>query len=336
MSNLARRESSGHRVLAAEDATLTASGEGECGVHPSTLPSGPQRLGSSATGTWLAAGSRRLSTAEGVRERNPSPGATTALSKRSPWPRALSLSTSNTGPAVDNPTRQGGAAGGQTYAGRVLSYRRIGFAPHGVPYQQAWADQRRLHAQRVADEIGDVCLLLEHPSVYTAGRRTEPHERPYDGTPVVDVDRGGKITWHGPGQLVGYPIVKLPGGVYVVDHVRRIEAGLIEVCAEFGVDATRVRGRSGVWTADGQRKLAAIGIRVSRGVSMHGFALNADSDLSAYDRIVPCGITDAGVTSLTRETGRRVSVADTLDPVERHLRAALESPARGGLAAVAG
>ncbi len=218
---------------------------------------------------------------------------------------------------------------------RVLSFRRAGFVPSPVPYQQAWDTQRRLHAQRVADEIGDTCLLLEHPPTYTAGRRTEPNERPLDGTPVVEVDRGGKITWHGPGQLVGYPIVKLPGGVYVVDHVRRIEAALIATCADLGVEAIRVRGRTGVWTADGRRKLAAIGIRVSRGVSMHGFALNADCDLGAYDRIVPCGITDAGVTSLTRETGRRVSVADTLDPVERHLSAALDAPATRHLAAAA-
>lgn len=217
----------------------------------------------------------------------------------------------------------------------MLSFRLAGFGPDAVPYQQAWAEQRRLHAKRVAGEIDDVCVLLEHPPVYTAGRRTEPLERPRDGTPVVEVDRGGKITWHGPGQLVGYPIVALPDGVYVVDHVRRIEGALIEVCAGLGVEAIRVRGRSGVWTADGARKLGAIGIRVSRGVSMHGFALNADCDLSAYDRIVPCGIADAGVTSLSAELGKPVGVTDTLSAVQRHLSAALATPAVRRLAGAA-
>jgi lipoyl(octanoyl) transferase len=230
---------------------------------------------------------------------------------------------------------QNGRPQAWTYAGLVVRFVHAGFAPDPVPYEQAWAEQRRLHAQLAAGEIGDTCLLLEHPSVYTAGRRTEPQERPFDGTPVVEVDRGGKITWHGPGQLVGYPIVALPAGVYVVDHVRRIERALIEVCADFGVEAIRVQGRTGVWTADGQRKLAAIGIRVSRGISMHGFALNVDCDLAAFDRIVPCGIPDASVTSLTRETGRRVSVPDTLVPVERRLRAALQAPAGRALASVA-
>lgn len=214
----------------------------------------------------------------------------------------------------------------------MLSFVRAGFVPDPVPYQDAWTEQRRLHGQRVAGDIDDVCLLLEHPSVYTAGRRTEPHERPSDGTPVVDVDRGGKITWHGPGQLVGYPIVKLPAGVYVVDYVRRLEAALIDVCADLGLEATRVRGRSGVWTTDGQRKLAALGIRVSRGVSMHGFALNANCDLAAYEAIVPCGISDAGVSSLTRETGSEVTVADTLVLIERRLPDALGIPAGRRLA----
>ena len=166
-------------------------------------------------------------------------------------------------------------------------------------------------------------LLLEHPSVYTAGKRTEPWDRPMDGTPVVDVDRGGKITWHGPGQLVGYPIVELPDPVDVVAYVRRVEQLLIDVCAEFGLAADRVEGRSGVWVpADDRgpdRKVAAIGIRVARGVTLHGFALNCDCDLSAFDRIVPCGIRDAGVTSLTAELGRPVTVADVLPVVERHL-----------------
>jgi lipoyl(octanoyl) transferase len=196
-----------------------------------------------------------------------------------------------------------------------------------VPYDDAWATQRDLHARRVADEADDTCLLLEHPPVYTAGRRTEPWERPVDGTPVVDVDRGGKITWHGPGQLVGYPIVRLADPVDVVAHVRRIEAALIAVCAAHGVpDAGRVEGRSGVWV--GNAKVAAIGIRVAQGVTMHGFALNCDPDLTAFDRIVPCGIRDAGVTSLSVLTGRRVTVADVIGTVETELSNALE-PAHG-------
>jgi lipoyl(octanoyl) transferase len=172
--------------------------------------------------------------------------------------------------------------------------------------------------------VPDTLLLLEHPSVYTAGRRTEPHERPFDGTPVVDVDRGGKITWHGPGQLVGYPIVALPDPVDVVAYVRRLEEALIGVCAGFGLATGRVEGRSGVWVAadaPGQgfrpeRKVAAIGVRVARGVTMHGFALNCDPDLGAFGAIVPCGIPDAGVTSLSAELGRDISTADAIEQVE--------------------
>ena len=193
-----------------------------------------------------------------------------------------------------------------------------------VPYEEAWARQRELHARRVAGEVPDTLLLLEHPSVYTAGRRTEPHERPFDGTPVVDVDRGGKITWHGPGQLVGYPIVALPDPVDVVAYVRRLEEALIEVCAGFGLATGRVEGRSGVWVAADapdqgfrpERKVAAIGVRVARGVTMHGFALNCDPDLGAFGAIVPCGIPDAGVTSLSAELGRDISTADAIEPVE--------------------
>jgi lipoyl(octanoyl) transferase len=202
-----------------------------------------------------------------------------------------------------------------------------------VPYEEAWERQRELHAARIAGEGPDTLLLLEHPSVYTAGKRTEPHERPQDGTPVVDVDRGGKITWHGPGQLVGYPIVALPDPVDVVAYVRRLEGALIEVCAGFGVDAGRVEGRSGVWLpADEpdpdsrwrpERKIAAIGIRVARGVTMHGFALNCDPDLGAFGAIVPCGIADAGVTSLSAELGRDVTVDEAIEPVEKAVRAAL-------------
>jgi len=199
---------------------------------------------------------------------------------------------------------------------------RLAFVRAGlVPYPQAWAEQQRLHAARVAGTECDTVLLLEHPSVYTAGKRTEASERPVDGTPVIDVDRGGKITWHGPGQLVGYPIVALRDPLDVVAHVRRIEQVLIDVCAEVGVRAGRVPGRSGVWVGAGPtaRKIAAIGIRVAQGVTMHGFALNCDPDLGHFDRIVPCGIRDAEVTSLSKELARQVGVADVLDLTERHL-----------------
>jgi lipoyl(octanoyl) transferase len=197
-----------------------------------------------------------------------------------------------------------------------------------IDYRQAWERQRRLHAA-VADGLApDTVLLLEHPPVYTAGRRTEAWERPVDGTEVIDVDRGGNITWHGPGQLVGYPVLRLPDPVDVVEYVRQLEALLIEVCDQLGVATTRVEGRSGVWvTADERgpdRKVAAIGVRVSRGVTMHGFALNCDPDLEAFDRIVPCGITDAGVTSLSREAGREIGVPDAIDLVERGLITALD------------
>jgi lipoyl(octanoyl) transferase len=199
-----------------------------------------------------------------------------------------------------------------------------------VEYDVAWARQRELHAARVDGTVPDTVLLLEHESVYTAGRRTEAWERPLDGTPVVDVDRGGKITWHGPGQLTGYPIVALPDPVDVVAHVRRLEEMLIAVCAEVGLAAGQVEGRSGVWVpADARgpdRKVAAIGVRVARGVTMHGFALNCNCDLVAFDRIVPCGITDAGVTSLTKELGRDVPVAEVLPIVERQLRRVLRVP----------
>ena len=200
-----------------------------------------------------------------------------------------------------------------------------------VPYEVAWARQRELHARRVAGEGPDTLLLLEHPSVYTAGKRTEPHERPFDGTPVIDVDRGGKITWHGPGQLVGYPIVALPHPLDVVAHVRRLEGALIEVCGGFGLATGRVEGRSGVWVAADEpgtglrpeRKVAAIGVRVARGVTMHGFALNCDPDMRAFGNMIPCGIPDAGATSLTEELGRDVTVAAAIDPVEAAMRRVL-------------
>jgi lipoyl(octanoyl) transferase len=201
-----------------------------------------------------------------------------------------------------------------------------------LDYEQAWQWQRQLHAQRVAGEIDDTALLLEHPPVYTAGRRTEAWERPVDGTPVIDVDRGGKITWHGPGQLVGYPIVELPNPVDVVAYVRRMEEVLIEVCAELGLRAGQVAGRSGVWLpADDrgpERKVAAIGIRVAQGVTLHGFALNCNPDLSWFGRIVPCGIADAGVTSLTAELGREVTVTDALPVVESLLPGLVAAYAR--------
>jgi lipoyl(octanoyl) transferase len=192
-----------------------------------------------------------------------------------------------------------------------------------VPYEQAWQRQRELHAEVVAGTAPDTALLLEHPPVYTAGRRTEAFERPVDGTAVIDVDRGGKITWHGPGQLVGYPIVRLGDPVDVVAYVRRMEVMLIAVCAEFGVQAVQVEGRSGVWlpaeAGRPERKLGQIGIRVSQGVTMHGFALNCDCDLSWAKMIVPCGIADAGVTSLSAELGRDVTVDEVLPAVERQL-----------------
>ena len=191
-----------------------------------------------------------------------------------------------------------------------------------VPYLEAWDEQRRLHAAVAAGTEPATVLLLEHEPVYTAGKRTLDIERPFDGTPVVDVDRGGKITWHGPGQLTGYPILRLPEPLDVVAYVRRLEEALILVCADLGVEAGRVEGRSGVWVVDGQgpdRKVAAIGIRVSQGVTMHGFALNCDCDMTAFANIVPCGIADAGVTSLSLETGRDVTVAEATPYVEKRL-----------------
>jgi lipoyl(octanoyl) transferase len=202
------------------------------------------------------------------------------------------------------------------------------YGPSAIDFADAWELQRSIHARRVVDEIGDTVLLLEHPPVYTAGRRTEPHERPFDGTPVVDVDRGGKITFHGPGQLVGYPITKLPSHVLVVDYVRRVEEAMIRAADDLGVTTGRVRGRSGVWIAASgtraERKVGAVGIRVARGVTMHGLSLNADVDLSFYDRFVPCGIADAGVTSLSAELGRDVTVRETAAAITPHLVELLE------------
>lgn len=197
-----------------------------------------------------------------------------------------------------------------------------------VSYDDALVVQRDLHAAVVAGTEPDTVLLLEHDSVYTAGRRTADDERPLDPTvPVVDVDRGGKITWHGPGQLVGYPVVRLTDPVDVVAYVRRVEQLMIDACVDLGLPATRVDGRSGAWTTDGRRKVGAVGIRVSQGVTMHGFALNADPDLSAYDLIVACGIRDATVTSVSAETGQAVSVDDVRATVETHLDALIGVPA---------
>jgi lipoyl(octanoyl) transferase len=207
-----------------------------------------------------------------------------------------------------------------------LRFVHVGFGEDRVEYQRAWDLQRELHAQVVAGNDPGAVLLLEHPPVYTAGRRTHPADRPFDGTPVVDVDRGGRITWHGPGQIVGYPILRLASPIDVVAYVRRLEEALIRACADLGVEAGRVEGRSGVWiAADSQpggrreRKVGAIGVRVAQGVTMHGFALNCDPDLSWFSRIVPCGIPDADVTSLSAELGRDVPVAEVLPLVEKHL-----------------
>jgi lipoyl(octanoyl) transferase len=193
---------------------------------------------------------------------------------------------------------------------------------HGlIDYEKAWQVQRTIHSEVAQGSRPNTLLLLEHPSVYTAGRRTLDSEKPQDGTPVIDVDRGGKITWHGPGQLVGYPIVKLSQPHELVGFVREIERGLIHVCADLGISATCVTGRSGVWVQDaqGDRKIAAIGIRVSKGVTMHGFALNICPDLNAFDKIIPCGIADADVTSISRELGTNVTVEEVSPLVERHI-----------------
>ncbi|MEV0948340.1 lipoyl(octanoyl) transferase LipB [Rhodococcus sp. NPDC049939] len=201
-----------------------------------------------------------------------------------------------------------------------------------ISYVAAWDRQRALAVARAQDMGVDTLLLLEHPAVYTAGRRTEPADRPTDGTPVIDVDRGGKITWHGPGQLVGYPIVKLAEPVDVVRYVRRLEQALITVCTDLGVECGRVDGRSGVWlpaSRNGEqwvpeRKVAAIGVRVQRGVALHGFALNCNSILTGFDAIIPCGIRDAGVTSLSRELGRDVTVEEVKPAVTAAVSAALD------------
>jgi lipoyl(octanoyl) transferase len=206
----------------------------------------------------------------------------------------------------------------------ALAFLDLGLGSEHADYQATWDLQRAVHAE-VSDGIRpDTVLLLEHASVYTAGKRTEPDERPLDGTPVIDVDRGGKITWHGPGQLVGYPIIRLPESVGVVDYVRRLEEAMITMLAEYGLNTGRIRGRSGVWlAADDQqveRKIAAIGVRVAAGITMHGFALNVDPDLRSFDRIIPCGLTGVGVSSMTAELRRPLTVTEVAQALRPHLQ----------------
>ncbi len=195
-----------------------------------------------------------------------------------------------------------------------------------IDYLSAWNLQKQIHEDVVNSQSENTLLLLEHPSVYTAGRRTEILDRPIDDTPVIDVDRGGKITWHGPGQLVGYPIIKLKNSADVVGFVRELETALISVCAEFGIKADRYCERSGVWVRDDKsdRKIAAIGLRVAKGVTMHGFALNVNPDLAAYEKIIPCGITGAKVTSLTTELGRNVTINEVLPVIKKHIHPMLD------------
>ncbi|WP_022884017.1 lipoyl(octanoyl) transferase LipB [Glaciibacter superstes] len=192
-----------------------------------------------------------------------------------------------------------------------------GLSANSVPYTEGLELQRAVHRSVVSGERPDTVILLEHPAVYTAGKRTEPHERPSDGTAVIDVDRGGKITWHGPGQLVGYPILRLDEPVDVVGYVRRLEGLLIGVLAGFGIDGRRVAGRSGVWVGPVglEDKIAAIGIRVAEGVTMHGFALNCSNSLAPYGRIIACGIADAGVTTMSVVLGRTVDTAELIEPL---------------------
>src|SRR5215217_1146563 len=205
----------------------------------------------------------------------------------------------------------------------ALEFLDLGLGSERLDYQATWDLQRAIHAEVAAGSRPDTVLLLEHASVYTAGKRTEPQERPLDGTPVIDVDRGGKITWHGPGQLMGYPLVRLPEATYVVDYVRRLEEALIQTLAEFGLLTGRVPGRSGVWLAAdearSERKIAAIGVRVAAGTTMHGFALNVDPDLQAFSKIIPCGIADAGVTSMAAELGDVHSLAEVAAVLRPHL-----------------
>ena len=195
-------------------------------------------------------------------------------------------------------------------------------------YEAGWEQQRALHADVVAGSRQSLVLLLEHDPVYTAGKRTKPEDRPTDGSPVIDVDRGGRITWHGPGQLVGYPLIRMPDPIDVMDYVHRLEAAIMRVCADYGINTERQEERTGVWVpADDRgpsRKIAAIGVRIARGVTMHGFALNCNNDLDWYHRIVPCGIRDAGVTTISAEIGRNVGITEVVDPMITALKVELE------------
>jgi lipoyl(octanoyl) transferase len=190
-----------------------------------------------------------------------------------------------------------------------------------IDYLSAWKMQKEIQEKVISNIEPNYLFLLQHPSVYTAGRRTEISDRPLDNTPVIDVDRGGKITWHGLGQIVGYPIVKLKNSTDVVGFVRELESALIEICDEFGIKAQRYCERSGVWLRDekGDRKIAAIGLRVAKGVTMHGFALNVNPDLSAYSKIIPCGIADAKVTSLSAELGRDIKIDEVMPVLKKHI-----------------
>jgi len=207
------------------------------------------------------------------------------------------------------------------FSASTVQIRELGL----TEYSDALENQRSIHSDVASGKQPNTLLLLEHPSIYTAGKRTQEIEKPTDGTPVIDVDRGGKITWHGPGQLVGYPIVRLSNPHELVGFVREIESGLINVCKEFGISAVRIAGRSGVWVVDarGERKIAAIGIRVASGVTMHGFALNVNPDLSHFSKIIPCGIADADVTSITAEIGKEVAVSDVIPVVKNFISQSL-------------
>lgn len=200
--------------------------------------------------------------------------------------------------------------------------------PGLVDYRLAWQQQKQVARARIDDLVGDTVYLLEHPAVYTAGRRTQPEDLPTDATPVVEVDRGGRITWHGPGQLVAYPIIKLAEKMFVVGYVRRLEDAIIAVCDDLGLQTDRIKGRTGVWLPAGngrpERKVAAIGVRIAKGVTTHGLAINCNPDLAEFDRIVPCGISDAGVTSLTAELNREVTVKEVIPLMENRLRQAFD------------
>lgn len=215
----------------------------------------------------------------------------------------------------------------------MIDFVVTGLSANSVPYLSGLEQQRALHAAVVEGRAPDTVMLLEHDSVYTAGKRTEPHERPTDGSPVIDVDRGGKITWHGPGQLVGYPIMRLAEPVDVVHYVRSLEGMLMAVLADLGIDgADRVAGRSGVWMR-GSEKIAAIGVRVAQGVTMHGFALNCSNSFDAYDTIIACGLGDAGVTSISRELGRTVTPTEVIPLIERHFAAHVHAAVSQGVSA---